>query len=126
MSDRRGSGFTLIEVMVALLVLGLAALALIRLEAATIRGAALVDATTLAQMVAKNIAIEAVTDPRPPAAGRASGVETNGGRPWRWTRDVRATGDARIFRIDVTVADPRGAVLGRLTMVRPPDAGVGR
>lgn len=106
--------------MVALAVFSLAALALIRLEGATIRGTALVGDTTVAQMVARNVAIEAVTDPSPPIAGRTNGSETNGGQVWRWTREVRGTGDARILRIDVGVADRVGRVIGRMTMIRPP------
>lgn len=119
--SRSETGFTLIEIMVALAVFSLAALALVRLEGATIRGAALVDSATIAQIVARNVAIEAMTDAQPPAAGVANGVETNGGRSWRWTRRVRATGDASILRIDVAVADQSGATLGRLTMIRPPN-----
>lgn len=113
-------GFTLVEVMVALAVFSLAALALIRLEGATIRSTALLSDTTIAQMVARNIAIDAVTAPGAPALGRSAGVEQNGGRAWRWTRNVSPTGDARILRIDVAVADPAGRALGRLTMIRPP------
>ena len=116
-------GFTLIEVMVALMVFGLAALALIRLQGAGLRGAAAVDAATVAQIVARNVAVEAMTDARPPAPGRAEGVEVNAGRRWRWTREVRATGNARILRIDVRVADSSGTTRGQLTLVRPPDAG---
>lgn len=122
MRNDRAAGFTLIEVMVALLVLGLAALALIRMEGAAIRGAAQVDAAALARIVARNVAIEALTDPRPPAAGQASGIETNGGRAWRWTREVRAIGDGDVWRIDVSVADPSGTVIGRQTLVRAPAA----
>ncbi len=33
---------------------------------------------------------------------------------------ISPTGDARVLRIDVTVADPRGQQLGRMTMIRPP------
>lgn len=113
-------GFTLVEVMVALAVFSLAALALIRLEGATIRSTALLSDTIVAQMVARNVAIEAVTAARAPALGRSGGVERNGGRAWRWTRDVRPTGDARILRIDVAVADPAGRALGQLTVIRPP------
>lgn len=122
-SDRRHEGFTLIEVMVALAVFGLAALALVRLQGAGIRGTAMVDSATVAQIVARNVAVEAMTDPRPPAPGRAEGVEVNAGRSWRWTREVRPTGDARILRIDVRVADAAGTTHGQLTVVRPPDAG---
>ena len=113
-------GFTLIEIMVALAVFALAALALVRLEGATLRGVDFVDSATLAQIVARNVAVEAMTDAQPPAAGRSEGTEQNGGRRWRWTRDVRAIGDGQVVRIDVSVGDGDGRVLGRLTMVRPP------
>ncbi|SDA28778.1 general secretion pathway protein I [Sphingomonas sp. NFR15] len=104
--------------MVALAVFALAALALIRLEGATIRGAGILDTTLTGQIVARNVAIEAVTDAKPPALGIANGVEQNGGRAWNWTRTVAATGDARILRIDVTVTDRDGRSAGRLTMIR--------
>lgn len=113
-------GFTLIEIMVALAVFSLAAMALIRLEGATIRGADVLDRTLLAQSVAQNVAVEAVTDAQAPARGVTRGAEANGGQNWTWTRNVAGTGDPRIVRIDVTVADPTGRVLARLTAVRPP------
>lgn len=113
-------GFTLIEIMVALAVFSLAALALIRLESATIRGAGVLDRTLLAQAVARNVAIDAVTAAEPPPSGATRGVEVNGGAPWTWTRSVTPTGDRRIVRVDVAVADGSGRVLGRLMMVRPP------
>lgn len=113
-------GFTLVEIMVALVVFSLAALALLRLEGQTIRSTGIVSATLLAQIVARNVAIEAVTDAQPPLRGRASGVEQAGGRAWRWVRDVQPLGDGDVQRIDVAVSDAGGAVLGRATMVRPP------
>ena len=113
-------GFTLIEIMVALAVFSLAALALIRLEGQTIRSTGIVSATLLAQTVARNVAIEAVTDAQAPTRGRSAGVEQNGGRPWRWVREVQPIGDGDVMRIDVAVSDAGGAVLGRMTMVRPP------
>jgi general secretion pathway protein I len=111
-------GFTLIEMMVALAVFSLAALALIRLEGATIRGASILDSTLTAQMVARNVAIEAMTDAKPPAVGIAKGVEQNGGKAWSWTRETRPTADSRILRIDVEVADGAGSRRGHLTVVR--------
>jgi general secretion pathway protein I len=111
-------GFTLIEMMVALAVFSLAALALIRLEGATIRGATTLDTTLMAQIVARNVAYTAMTDARAPTLGVASGVEQNGGRSWAWTRVVAPTGDARILKIDVTVMDPSGRSAGHLTVVR--------
>ena len=122
MADPRGreGGFTLIEIMVALAVFSLAVMALVRLESSTVRGVGIVDATAAANLVARNIAEDAVGSAQPPTLGTASGREVNGGRSWTWTRNVVPTGNAQVLRIDVSVADPSGAVLGRATLVRPP------
>lgn len=123
MTSRRSAehGFTLIEIMVALAVFSLAALALLRLEGATLRSAGVLDRSLLAGTVARNVAIEAVTDARAPALGAAEGSEVNGGRAWSWTRSVTPLGDANVLRVDVAVSDPRTRqVLGRMTMVRAP------
>ncbi|PTS72591.1 type II secretion system protein GspI [Sphingomonas sp. HMWF008] len=116
--ERGAAGFTLIEMMVALAVFSLAALALIRLEGATIRGAGTLDTTLMAQMVARNVAYEALTDARAPAIGTANGAEVNGGRRWSWTRVAQPTGDTRILRITVSVMDASGRTAGQLTVVR--------
>lgn len=114
----RDNGFTLIEMMVALAVFSLAALALIRLEGASFRGAATVDRSLLAGIVARNVAVDALTSAKPPALGTAQGDEINGSRNWRWTRTVSPVGDGnRVFRVDVTVADAAG-VAGKLTVLR--------
>lgn len=113
-------GFTLIEIMVALAVFSLAALALIRLEGATIRGTATLDATLVAQMVARNVAVEALTDARPPANGTIQGSEDNGGRPWQWRRITEPLGDQGALKIAVEVRDAAGTTLGHLTVVRAP------
>ena len=112
-------GFTLIEILVALAVFSLAALALIRLETASVRGVEVLGRTMLADMVARNVALDAVTDARTPTLGPSGGTEANGGRVWRWTRTVTPTGNPRIVRIDVAVQGTTAQVLGRATMVRP-------
>ncbi|WP_277753727.1 type II secretion system minor pseudopilin GspI [Sphingomonas oligophenolica] len=126
-ADRRGlrcaaeHGFTLIEIMVALAVFSLAVLALIRLETATARGASILDETLVANLVARNVAVDAVSEGRVPTLGMSSGIEVNAGRSWTWQRGVYPTGNPAIVRIEVAVRGPSGNVDGRATMVRPPD-----
>jgi len=115
---RSEQGFTLIEMMVALAVFSLAALALIRLEGANFRGATTLDRSLLAGIVARNVAVNAQTAAQVPALGTAQGDEANGGKTWRWTRVVAPVGDGdRVFRIDVTVADAAGTA-AKLTVLR--------
>ncbi|MDB5679187.1 MAG: type secretion system protein GspI [Sphingomonas bacterium] len=104
--------------MVALAVFSLAALALIRLEGASFRGAATVDRSLLAGIVARNVAVDALTSAKPPVLGTAQGQEANGGRAWRWTRLVSPVGDGnRVLRIDIAVTDA-GGTAGKLTVLR--------
>jgi general secretion pathway protein I len=112
------NGFTLIEMMVALAIFSLAALALVKLQGATVRNTATVDTKAMAQIVANNIAVETLTDPSPPTIGKAEGQEANGGQTWRWTRTISKTADAKIVRIDIAVADPRGLPVAALTLAK--------
>ena len=115
----RPNGFTLIEMLVALAVFGLAALALIRLEGATLRNTAALESHSIGQIVANNLAVTALSDPQPPSIGTSAGTIENGGRQWRWQRAVRRTADSGIVRIDISVADMVGQPAGRLTLARP-------
>ena len=101
-------GFTLIEVMVAMAVFGLAVLALLNLTGENVRAAAGAETRVMAAVVADNQAIEALTSQVPPALGVARGQETEGGRVWRWTRKVGRTADPQILSIAVRVSDPLG------------------
>ena len=107
--------------MVALAVFSLAVLALLRLESATLRGARVLDDSLIAGIVARNVANDAVTEARPPVAGRTSGSEVDAGRTWNWVRRVTPTGNSSVVRIDVAVSNRAGQVVGRTTAIRPPD-----
>lgn len=97
-------GFTLVELLVALAVFSLAVMALLNLTGENLRTAGALEQRLLAQVVAENRAVEALTAPTPPALGGANGEEPAGGRTWRWRRDVAPTADPDILRVVVTVA----------------------
>src|SRR3546814_11948270 len=89
--------------LVALAVFSLAALALLRLQGVTLRTAADLDQRVVAQAVARNLAIETLTDPVPPVIGASAGTTTNAGPPWHWARRVPAL---RCGRTRIVLAVP--------------------
>jgi len=108
-------GFTLIEMLVALAIFSLAALALLRLGGATAANSARLTDQALAQIVARNLSVEALSDPIAPAFGTQGGVLVNAGRQWQWTRNVERSPEPRIQLITISVAGVQGP--GRATLV---------
>ena len=102
------AGFTLIEMLVALAIFSLAALALLRLGGATATNSARLQEQALAQIVARNLAAETLTDPEPPPFGALTGEAVNGGLRWVWTRTTARSPEARIQQIEIRVANPAG------------------
>lgn len=120
-SRKRGAGeagFTLLEMLVALAVFSIAALALLNLENVTITNTSRIADRTIGQIVARNVAVEALTDPRPPAIGTESGEEFNGGRQWSWTRVTGPSPEGRILQIEVEVRGESGDRAAGLTVFR--------
>jgi general secretion pathway protein I len=116
---RRDAGFTLIEMVVALAIFSLAALALLRLQGASVRGTAELSDRAIGQIVVRNLMVEALIDEKIPVIGETSGAVTNGGRVWRWLQTIKRTEDPRILRYDIAVVDAYGRRSGSLTFARP-------
>ena len=106
-ADSRQAGFTLIEMLVGLAIFSLAALALLRLEGATVSNTGRLEEQAIAQIVARNIAVEAMTDPVAPAFGRTGGQVVNAGRAFAWTRDTGRSPEPRIQQIAIAVTGER-------------------
>ncbi|BBC99929.1 MULTISPECIES: type II secretion system minor pseudopilin GspI [Sphingobium] len=111
-------GFTLLEMLVALAVFSLAALALVRLQGVTLRTAADLDSKALGQIVARNLMVEVQSDPVPPSIGDEDGDVDNGGRRWHWSRTVKPTNDQRLLQVDLAVDGQPGASPVVLSFVR--------
>ena len=101
----RRHGFTLIEVLIALAVIALALLALTRTASMQVRDFDALRERTLAGWVAANALTETRLASPFPATGRSDGHMQLAGREWRWTREVLATQNAEIRRIDIRVFD---------------------
>lgn len=116
---RSEQGFTLLEMLVALSILAVAALTLVRLDAFSLRTAGDLDDKSLAAMVAQNRAVEIWTDAAAPTIGASMMVVENGGRSYRVQQQVTRTADANLLRIDLLVAPVAGRGQAVLTIIRP-------
>lgn len=104
-AERPANGFTLLELLVALAVFAIAALALLQMEGASISRTADLDQRLLREIVAQNMAAEILTDPAPPALGTASGTIENAGRRFQWTRTVAMRADYGVLGITLSVRE---------------------
>lgn len=110
---RADSGFSLIEMLVALAVFSLAVLALLNLSGQNARSAVLVEEQVLAGVVADNLAAESLLLSPAELGAIGDGVESAGGQNWRWRRTFAPTTEAGLVRIDIQVMpeyEPRTVV----------------
>jgi general secretion pathway protein I len=109
-SAGRARGFTLLEVLIALAVVALAMLALTRAATVQVRDFDMLRERTLAGWVAANVLTETRLGTALPSTGRSNGRVEFAARSWRWTREVKATPDPQLRRIDIQVfiGDARG------------------
>jgi general secretion pathway protein I len=119
----RRNGFTLIEMLVALAIFALAALALLRMEGASIARTADLDRRLAMEVTARNLAAEWMSDPVPPALGDESGMVENAGRRFAWTRRVDAPaalpGTIRIVMSVREAGQPSGGISFELVRAVP-------
>ena len=100
---RRGPGFTLIEVLIALAVLAIALSAVIKGVGANVNNAAHLRDRMLAHWVAMNKVAELQADTAFPAPGVTTGTMLMAEHEWLWQVTVSTTPNATIQRLDVEV-----------------------
>ncbi|WP_409643508.1 type II secretion system minor pseudopilin GspI [Sphingorhabdus sp.] len=115
------NGFTLLEIMVALAIFSLAALAMVRLQGYSVRSTANLGDSSVAWQVARNVAVDILSNPASPTLGETRGEDMNGGQNWMWTATASSTDDSRLVTVDIVVAGTGSAALrrARLTIARP-------
>lgn len=97
-------GFTLIEVLAALIIVSLGFLAVIQAVSQTVNNANYLREKTLAHWVAMNKLTEVRLNASAPPGGDTSGDIDMAGITWHWRMTVSATDAATLQRIDVRVA----------------------
>ncbi len=116
-------GFTLIEVLIAVFVLGFALSAIITSTGRYGANAAVLREKTLALWVAHNRLTEIGLEPAWPPVGKSDGDAELAGVEWRWDVTVAETPDPRVRRVDITVrpkaqADGQAAALSSFVAER--------
>ena len=111
-------GFTLIEMLVALAVFSIAALALMRLSGYAVTTTADLDARSIANLVVRNEAALAATDPGPIIRGSTTATVTNAGRTFIVRRNITPTADQRLVRIDLLAVEQGSPTRAAMTMVK--------
>jgi general secretion pathway protein I len=100
---RRTNGFTLLEVLIGLLVLGLALLALTRTAASQVQAFGDLRERTLAGWLAADVLAETRLANPFPQTGKSDGQRKFGGRDWRWELTVASTDVSTMRRLDVRI-----------------------
>ena len=111
---RTKRGFTLIEVLAALIIVGLGMLGVIQAVIQAANNGTYLREKTLAHWIAMNLVTERRLMTTPPEVGTSSDIVEYAGQRWRWTVRVSETAVETMHRFDVGVglADaPEGATL---------------
>ena len=99
----RALGFTLIEVLAALVIVALGMLGVIQAVTQTARNGAYLREKTLAHWIAMNVITERRLLPSPPDVTETSEDVDFAGQRWRWTMKVTQTEVESLRRMDVSV-----------------------
>lgn len=116
---RSQSGFSLLEVVVAIAVFSLGAMATLNVLGQSGRNAEADESRLVAGIVAENRIAEVMAMSRAPATGATHGSETALSRTWDWEMRVAPSPEPRILRIDVSVRETgRAQVLAEYSSFR--------
>ena len=102
-TERTSQGFTLIEVIVALVIIGLGMLGAIQAVSQTAGNSGYLRDKTIAHWVAMNRLTEIRLQKTAPGIDKTSDEVEMAGRRWKWTMNITQTPVETIRRIDISV-----------------------
>jgi general secretion pathway protein I len=97
-------GFTLLEVMVALLIISLSLIAMAQTMGGALSKATAMRERTYASWIAQNKIVEVRLTNEIPEVGRTSGEEEFANSTWEWSVEVSETGIENLLRLDVSIS----------------------
>jgi len=103
-TDNRQGGFTLLEVMVALLIIAIALTSVAEVMGAMLDNATTLRERTYASWIAQNKIVELRSSGATPEPGRSTGDVEYAGTDWEWEAVISETGIEGLLRIDVSVS----------------------
>jgi general secretion pathway protein I len=112
--SRKNSGFTLLEVLIALAILGLSLAAMAGKMGRMLNAANTMHDYTYASWIAHNKITEMRLANVVPDVSSSSGELEYAGTEWAWRAVVSETGIESLYRVDVTVSFPGGDPLMRV------------
>ena len=104
--QRDESGFTLIEVLVALLILSIALTAMAVTMGRMYANASLMRERTYASWIAQNLVVQLRSEGTTPDPGTDSGEVEFAGTEWTWETEISETGIDNLLRVDVAISHP--------------------
>ena len=109
LTGRKSSGFTLIEVMIALAIFAIVSTTLIKNATQTVSHLRIIQERSMAQWIAESemqtLRLQPRTQENFPSQGTNLISQVMGGREWQVAVDVRTTENELVRRVEITVFD---------------------
>lgn len=97
-------GFTLLEVMVALIIFAFSALVILQQSTKSVHQLSMLQDKTLALWVAENALAKIKLETQWPSAGKTEYVVSNAGREWNITQQIEDTSNESLRKIIVDIS----------------------
>ena len=110
-------GFTILEVLVALMVIAVSLGAVVATVASVSRNETQIESKVFARWVAMNQLEKLQIEQAWPAIGTSTGTEEMARRKWKWSQKTIGTNDKNIRRVEVSVSLPGGNEEASIMMV---------